>query len=124
MYRVALAILKAAKKSPAELKNLKVTDLETKFTLSKNNDILSKTQGMLNNLQAGIHPRIAIRQSNQFSDPEGVYEESKPYIEKAMEKMHAAAEKAVGAVDVTNQPKGGESLEGAVAGKGTVQKQD
>lgn len=133
MYRVILSILDMSKKTPGDLRKLKITDLESKFTLSKDNDILSKTQGMLNNIQAGIHPRIAIRQSNQFSDPEQVYEESKPYIEMALERMGGAkkAEDTGGSTGgnkesghVTNQPKGDGSMTQSVEGKGNVQKQD
>ena len=34
-------------------------------------------------LQAGIHPRIAILHCGLFSDPEQVYQDSKPYLEAA-----------------------------------------
>ena len=124
MYRIALAILKMNSKTPAELRKLNPTDLETKFTLSKSNDLLTKTQGLLNMMQAGVHPRIAYREVGVFSDPEQVYEESRETAEKAMEKMHGGEDKSLGAVDVTNQPKSKESLEQNVTGKGTIQKQD
>ena len=124
MYRVALAILAKSSKTPAELRGLKPTDLETKFTLSKSNDLLTKTQGLLNMLQAGVHPRIAYREVGVFSDPEQVFEESKPFALKAMEKMHSEKDKSQGAVDVTNQPKSKESLEQNATGKGAIQKRD
>lgn len=124
MYRIALAILEKSRKTPAELRGLKSTDLQTKFTLSKNNDLLTKTQGILNLMQAGVHPRIAYREVGVFSDPEQVYEESKDTAEKAMEKMHGTEDKSLGAVDVTNQPRSAGSLERNVTGKGTIQKQD
>jgi SPP1 family phage portal protein len=124
MYRIALAILEKSRKTPAELRNLKPTDLETKFTLSKNNDLLTKTQGILNLMQAGVHPRIAYREVGVFSDPEQVYEESKETADKAMEKMHGSDDKSLGAVDVTNQPRSTDSLEQNVTGKGSIQKRD
>lgn len=124
MYRIALAILDRDKNTPPELKGLKPTDLQTKFTLSKSNNLLTKTQGLLNLLQAGVAPRIAYREVDLFADAEQVYEESKPYIEKMMESKKPAEEKAVGNVNVTNQPKSPESLNQKVDGKGTVQKQD
>ena len=124
MYKVALAILAMSSKTPAELKELKPTDLETKFTLSKSNDLLTKTQGILNLMQAGVHPRIAYRVVGVFPDPEQVYEESKETADKAMEKMHSTGDKSLGAVDVTNQPRSAGSLERNVTGKGTIQKRD
>lgn len=124
MYRIALAILEKSRKTPAELRGLKATDLETKFTLSKNNDLLTKTQGILNLMQAGVHPRIAYREVGVFSDPEQVYEESKETADKAMEKMHGSEDKSLGAVDVSNQPRSEGSLERNVTGKGSVQKRD
>lgn len=124
MYRVALAILAKSSKTPPELRGLKPTDLQTKFTLSKNHDLLTKTQGLLNLMSAGVHPRIAYREVSVFPDPEQVFEESKEFALKAMENMHSNKDKSLGAVDVTNQPKSGESLEQNVTGKGTVQKRD
>lgn len=124
MYRIALAILGRSSKTPPELKGLKPTDLQTKFTLSKSNNLLTKTQGLLNMLQAGVAPRIAYREVDLFADAEQVYEESRPHIEKMMESNKSAEEKALGDVDVTNQPKSPESLSQKVDGKGTVQKQD
>jgi hypothetical protein len=124
MYRIALAILGRSSKTPAELKGLKTTDLQTKFTLSKSNNLLTKAQALLNLLDAGVAPRIAYREVDLFSDAEQVYEESKPYIEKMQESKTAPKDKALGAVDVTNQPKSTESLTQKVEGKGVVQKRD
>lgn len=124
MYRIALSILERSKKTPAELKGLKPTDLQTKFTLSKSNNLLTKAQALLNLLDAGVAPRIAYREVDLFSDAEAVYEESRPYIEKMQESKKPAQDKALGAVDVTNQPKSEASLTQKVEGKGTTQKLD
>lgn len=127
MYRIALAILNKSRKTPEELRKIKLIDLETKFTISKSNDLLTKTQSLTTLIQAGVHPRIAIRTVNLFSDPEQTYEESKPYIEKALDRLDSGnkvEDKAHGAVDVTNQPKSEQSLKGSVEGKGVVQKRE
>lgn len=133
MYRVALAILKASIKTPAELKELRATDLESKFTISKSNNVLTKSQGMLNQMQAGIHPRIYIRESDLYNDPEQVYEESKPYIALAYARLAAAkkGEETAGSTggnkesgDVTNQPKGEGNMNQSAEGKANVQKPD
>ena len=130
MYRIALSILDRAAKVPAELKKLKVTDLESKFTLSKSNNLLSKTQALTTMIQCGIAPRIAIREVDLFADAEATYVESKPYLGKALERMSGGKsesesendEKRRG--DVTNQPKSEQSLTQAAEGRGNVQKQD
>lgn len=124
MYRVALAILEKSSKTPKGLRKLKASDLQTKFTLSKSNDLLTKTQGLLNLMHAGVSPRIAYREVNVFSDAEQVYEESKETAEKAMAQMHGAENKALGSVDVTNQPRGEVSLEQTVHNQGMIQKRD
>lgn len=129
MYRVALAILKKSRKAPAELKNLKITDLESKFTLSKNNNLLSKAQALNTMIQCGVAPRIAIREVDLFADAESTYEESKPYIEKALDRMAGTGnseetneKKKTG--DISNQPKGDDALASSVQKKAVTQKPD
>lgn len=60
--------------------DIKLNDIDVKFTRNKTDNLLTKTQGMQNMLEAGIHPQIAITNSNLFSDPEQVYIDSLPYI--------------------------------------------
>lgn len=127
MYRTVLSILERSSKTPKELRGLKATELETKISVSRNNDLLSKSQALTTLVQCGIAPRLAIQTVNLFADPEMAYEESKSYLEKALERMNAskqnetvADEKRRG--DVTNQPKSNEALEQAANGRGTVQK--
>lgn len=132
MYRIALSILDRAAKVPAELKKMRVTDLESKFTLSKSNNLLSKTQALTTMIQCGIAPRIAIREVDLFADAEATYMESKPYLDKALERMSGATKQSDGEAsndekrrgDVTNQPKSEQSLTQAAEGRGNVQKQD
>lgn len=59
---------------------IRLNDIDVKFTRNKTDNLLTKTQGMQNMLEAGIHPQIAIANSNLFSDPEQVYIDSLPYI--------------------------------------------
>lgn len=119
---VELAIIDRSSGLDESVRTLKPTDFDIKFIRSKNYNILTKTQGMINMLTAGIHPRIAVRESDLFSDPEQVYQDSKEYLERAVDRLFG--DKEVGAVDVTNQPKGEQSLTAAVDGKGTIQKRD
>ena len=82
LLTIILDILKTKKKS--EYESLEVTDIEIKFTRNKSANLLIKTQGLFNMLNAGIHPRISISVSSLFSDPEEVYQESLVggYLEK------------------------------------------
>jgi SPP1 family phage portal protein len=62
--------------------DLGLTDIEIKFTRNKSDSLLVKTQGLQNMLEAGIHPELAIKISNLFSDPQQAYLSSVPYLEK------------------------------------------
>lgn len=75
--RIALRILK----DTANL-NLKLSEIDIKFTRNKTDSLLVKTQGLQNQLEAGIHPQIAIAHCGLYSDPEQTYLDSIPYLEK------------------------------------------
>ena len=68
--------------SPADFRNLDVDDIDIKFTRNKTDNLLTKTQGLQNQLEAGIHPRIAIENCGLYADPQQVYMESAEYLEK------------------------------------------
>lgn len=81
----ALQIVKANSseyKSKVEFENLDVSEIEVKFTRNKLANIMVKAQTMLNLRQLGVHPRIIFQVGGMFDDPENVYNESKPYIDK------------------------------------------
>ena len=52
---------------------IKLNEIDIKFTRNKSENLLVKTQGLQNLLEAGIHPQIAISTSDLFSDSEQVY---------------------------------------------------
>lgn len=62
--------------------DLKLSDIDIKFTRNRTDNLLVKTQGLQNQLEAGIHPQIAIGNVGLYSDPEQVYLDSLPYLEK------------------------------------------
>lgn len=62
--------------------SLTVKDVGVKFSRNKNENMLVKTQGLINQLQAGINPSIAIATCGLYSDPEQVTMDSKPYLER------------------------------------------
>lgn len=80
-----LAIIKTvntATTSPGFFSNLSVDDVDIKFTRNKTDNLLTKTQGLQNQLEAGIHPRIAIEACGLYSDPQQVYMDSEEYLAK------------------------------------------
>lgn len=64
------------------IKEINVRDIEIKFSRNKTSNLLTKTQGLANQLASGIHPRVAIANCDLYSDPEQVYQDSKDYLAK------------------------------------------
>jgi SPP1 family phage portal protein len=62
--------------------DLRLKDVDIKFTRNRTDNFLTKTQGMQGMLESGIHPRIAISSSGLFSDPEQTYVDSLEYLKK------------------------------------------
>lgn len=80
MLKVVLKILKHTETS--EVADLKLSDIDVKFSRNRTDSLLVKTQGLMNQLQAGIHPLIAITHCGLYSDPQSVWNDSKPYMGK------------------------------------------
>lgn len=75
--KIALHIIREARGI-----DIGINDIDIKFTRNKTDNLLVKTQGLQNMLEAGIHPLIAITHSGLFSDPEQTYLDSTLYLEK------------------------------------------
>ena len=82
MLKVVLKILTLQAETPAEINSLKLSDIDIKFARNRTDSLLVKTQGLLNQLQAGIHPLIAISNCDLYSDPQSVWNDSKDYMGK------------------------------------------
>jgi SPP1 family phage portal protein len=80
MLKVVLRILNATEKG--EVSKLKLSDIEVKFSRNRTDSLLVKTQGLMNQLTAGIHPLIAITNCGLYADPQSVWNDSKPYMQK------------------------------------------
>ena len=80
MLKVVLKILSLTETS--EVADLKLSDIDVKFSRNRTDSLLVKTQGLMNQLQAGIHPLIAITNCGLYSDPQSVWNDSKPYMGK------------------------------------------
>ena len=80
MLKVVLRILSLTETS--EVAELKLSDIDVKFSRNRTDSLLVKTQGLMNQLQAGIHPLIAITNCGLYSDPQSVWNDSKNYMGK------------------------------------------
>ena len=80
MLKVVLKILNAT--AASAVADLKLSDIDVKFSRNRTDSLLVKTQGLMNQLQAGIHPLVAITNCGLYSDPQSVWNDSKPYLGK------------------------------------------
>lgn len=97
------------------LAGLKSTDIDVRFCRNRTANLISKSQVLLNQLQAGVHPRIAIKQCDMYGDPEQVYLDSEPYMRKWMEDRQTEA---------NNNKTTDEALEQDIINQATVQVPD
>jgi hypothetical protein len=62
--------------------DMKLADVECKFTRRQHDNLQSKCQALTSLLQAGIKPEIAIATSGLFNDPVDVATQSEVYLQK------------------------------------------
>ena len=96
MLKIVLKICGMTQAS--EVANLKLSDIDIKFSRNRTDSLLVKTQALANQLQAGIHPLVAITTCGLYSDPQGVWNDSKPYMGKWLydaEEVDADVKKSV-----------------------------
>lgn len=79
---VILLILARDKEVDEELKTLRLSDIDIKFSRNKTDSILVKVQALQGQLDAGIDPLTAIKTCDLYSDPQQVFVDSKKYIEE------------------------------------------
>lgn len=66
-------------KGRGKLENLKISDIDIKFTRNKSDNLLVKTQGLMNMQSAQVPPEIAFTICGLFSDPNDVYAKAQQY---------------------------------------------
>lgn len=98
MLKVVLKILSMTETS--EVSDLKLSDIDVKFSRNRTDSLLVKTQGLNNLLQAGVHPLVAITHCGLFSDPQSVWNDSKKYMSKW---LYDAEEDDVNAEDTVSE---------------------
>ena len=70
-------ILKICRLAPnSEIKTLTLKDIDQKFTRNKSDNFLVKSQGMMNQIQSGISPDVAMTTSGLYSDPNETFNKS------------------------------------------------
>lgn len=82
LLKVAIAIIEKSNIPDMDMTGLKVSDIEIKPARSRTDNFVSKVQGIAQGIQAGLHPKHMISVSGLFSDPQQVYMDSKPFLEK------------------------------------------
>lgn len=96
MLKIVLKICKMTEVT--DVANLKLSDIDIKFSRNRTDSLLVKTQALANQLTAGIHPLVAITTCGLYSDPQGVWNDSKPYMGKWLydaEEVDADVKKSV-----------------------------
>lgn len=79
--RVLLRILARDKSVDEEMKSLRLSDIDIKFSRNKTDSLLVKVQALQGQLDAGIDPLTAIKTCDLYSDPQQVWVDSKGRIE-------------------------------------------
>lgn len=92
--KVILRILEKDKNVDEEMKSLRLSDIDIKFSRNKTDSILVKVQALQGQLDAGIDPLTAIKTCDLYSDPQLVWNDSKKYIEEKRKSVTEVKEDA------------------------------
>ncbi len=80
MLKLVINICKYKTKDKDEkIENLKLSDIDIKFTRNKSDNLLVKTQGLMNMKESQVPPEVAFVTCGLFSDPNDVYQKGKEY---------------------------------------------
>lgn len=89
-----------------KIETLKLSDIDIKFTRNKSDNLLVKTQGLMNMQSAQVPPEVAFVTCGLFSDPNDVYQKGKAYYGENFWKQNSKQEKNTlvdeGIIDRTN----------------------
>lgn len=92
--RVILQILAKDANVDAQMKSLRLSDIDIKFSRNKTDSILVKVQALQGQLDAGVDPLTALKTCDLYNDPQQVWIDSKPYIEAKRKATTADDERA------------------------------
>lgn len=77
LLKIVISICK--RKVSSMIKTLMPSDIEIKFTRNKSDNLLVKTQGLMNLMNAQVAPQVAFQTVGLFSDSNAVVEQSKAF---------------------------------------------
>lgn len=98
---MALAIIRNSADVADDMKDLRVSDIQPKFSRNKTYDLATKSNSLATLLKSGIDALRAIETVGLFTDPQQVYEDSK---EMVREIQQAAAKDRGTSLDPEKQP--------------------
>lgn len=80
MLKLVINICKFKTKGKEDrIETLKLSDIDIKFTRNKSDNLLVKTQGLMNMKDSQVPPEVAFVTCGLFSDPNDVYQKGKEY---------------------------------------------
>ena len=122
MLKLVINICKFKTKGKEDkIETLKLSDIDIKFTRNKSDNLLVKTQGLMNMQTSQVPPEIAFVTCGLFSDPNDVYQKAKEYYGEKLWKKDSSKENTLvdeGITDRTNtSTHSGTNGEGVEKGK-------
>lgn len=94
MLKLVINICKYKTKDKDEkIENLKLSDIDIKFTRNKSDNLLVKTQGLMNMKDSQVPPEVAFVTCGLFSDPNDVYQKGKEYYGEDFWKQNNSQDK-------------------------------
>lgn len=101
--KLAIKICKEAREEKDnKIKNLKLSDIDIKFTRNKSDNLLIKTQGLMNMKSAQVPPDVAFASCGLFSDPNDVYQKAKSYYKDTFWKEAEASKTGEASNNINN----------------------
>ena len=86
---VILRILDRDKNVDAEMKSLRMSDIDIKFSRNKTDSLLVKVQALQQLMDTGVDPLTSFKTVDLFSDPQQVFVDSKRYIDEKRKTVSA-----------------------------------
>lgn len=88
-----------------KIQELRVSDIDIKFTRNKSDNLLVKTQGLINMKTAQVPPEVAFVTCDLFSDPNDVYQKGQKYFGKNFWEQNSNQEETMLTENITKQEK-------------------
>lgn len=85
-----------------QIKTLRLCDIDIKFTRNKSDNLLVKTQGLMNMMSAQVPPEVAFVTCDLFSDPNDVYQKGKDYFGEDFWKKDSKSTETLVSGGITN----------------------